>query len=149
MTAIVIFGISNLLLAILSVSKIKESPKKLNFIWYWGFLSGAFVWEDMLIFGILHSLVSFFIVFAQNSEIWIIYYLIFWVVRSSGETLYFFLQQFIQPKHHPHKITTHFDQLKKLFGNISDQKCFIIMQVVMQSITVLSLVGLMLILMPF
>ncbi|CAN5144621.1 hypothetical protein BH09PAT1_BH09PAT1_7830 [soil metagenome] len=55
---------------------------------------GSFVWADHVLFGpfwifvslvtlILHDVILFFLIFA-----------IFWVVRSGGETLYWFFQQF-------------------------------------------------------
>ena len=143
---IAIWGILNLVLAVASFYKIRQNPKQCDFIWWWTFLAGAFVWEDMFIFGILHSAIALFGVLTQNTTYWLIGFLVFWIVRSAGETLYFFLQQFIVPKHHPHNISSHFVLLKKFFGNISDQKSFIIMQITMQSILVISIFSLILVL---
>lgn len=137
---IFIWGLVNLFLSLFSISKIRNNKDKCDFIWWWASPSGAFVWEDMFVFGMLHSGLAFYSVLINNPEFWLISFLIFWIVRSAGETLYFFLQQFIVPKHHPHEISSHFAQLRKFFGNISDQKCFIIMQVTMQSILVLSII---------
>lgn len=144
--AILAWGILNFSLAIISIFKIRQNEKKLDFIWWWTFFAGAFVWEDMLIFGILHSGLAFFSLFTQNNSYWLLGFIIFWIVRSAGETLYFFLEQFIVPKHHPHEISSHFAPLRRLFGNISDQKAFIIMQVLMQSILIVSIFSLILLL---
>lgn len=62
---------------------------------------GAFVWADMVIFGafwILAGLLSLF--FAD----WVLFLLIvslFWLVRSVGETMYWFQQQFSPIKRNP------------------------------------------------
>jgi hypothetical protein len=140
---ITIWGLLNAVLSAISVAKIRKNKDKCDFIYWWGFLSGAFVWEDMFVFGILHALLVFVtIVVFQNPIFWLISFLTFWVVRSFGETLYFFLQQFILPQHHPHKISAHFVILKRFFGDISEQKCFILMQITLQSVTVICLLGL-------
>jgi hypothetical protein len=143
---IALWGTANLILAIKAISKIKQNKSGLDFIWWWAFPSGAFVWEDMLIFGFLHAGLAFVSLLFGNTTLWLISFLVFWIVRSAGETLYFFLQQFIVPKHHPHDINSHFTQVIRMFGPISEQKCFILLQVIMQSILVLSIFGLILVL---
>ena len=145
-TFVTIWGLVTLALSVISVYKIKKNSAECDYIWWWAFPIGAFVWEDVLVFGLLHAVLAGLALYLRNPEIWLVFFLIFWLIRSAGETLYFFLQQFIQPKHHPHYIDSHFVVLRKVFGNISEQKCFIIMQVTMQTITVLSAIGLVLIL---
>ncbi|MDP2930642.1 MAG: hypothetical protein Q8N56_03500 [bacterium] len=117
--------------------KIRQNKEKCDFIYWWGFIAGAFVWEDMLVLGLLHAGIAFMSLALNNNLVWLVGFLVFWIVRSAGETLYFFLQQFIVPPHHPHNIGGHFGPIRKLFGNISDQKCYIISQVSMQSILVI------------
>ena len=149
MSLIAIWGVLNLFLSVFSVQKIRRNKGKCNFIYLWGFVIGAFVWEDMLVLGILHAVIAFISVALNNSILWLVGFLAFWVVRSAGETLYFFLQQFVVPSHHPHNITAHFTVLRRLFGGISDQKCFIILQVSMQAVLTLSLFSLVYILKNF
>jgi hypothetical protein len=144
MALILLWGLINTILAFISYKKIKSDEKNLSFILAWAFLSGAFVWEDMFVFGILHALGSLLAFVLGGPEYWILFYLLFWIVRSAGETLYFFLQQFIEPKHHPHYIEHHFGTMRKIFGNISAQKCFILVQITMQSIMIISLFSLIL-----
>lgn len=139
---IAFWGISNAVLALLSISKIKKNLKQLDFIWWWALPTGAFVWEDIFVFGILHAGLAFISLIINNTDFWLISFLVFWIVRSAGETLYFFLEQFLVPQHHPHNISDHFGPLKKVFGNISDQKSFILMQVIMQSISVICIISL-------
>lgn len=141
-TFIIIWGILNVVLAVASINKIKKNTKECDFIWWWALPTGAFVWEDMLVFGLLHFIIVLSSVLLNNPQVWVIGFLVFWIVRSLGETLYFFLQQFIEPKHHPHEIHHHFKVLRRFLGDISDQKAFILIQIFMQSITVLSVLAL-------
>ncbi|OGC68785.1 hypothetical protein A2415_05420 [candidate division WWE3 bacterium RIFOXYC1_FULL_39_7] len=143
--SLIILGSVSLILSVYSIERIKRTPQECQFIIWWAFPLGAFVWEDLLVYGFLHAVLAFFPLFLGKPELWLTFFLIFWVVRSAGETLYQFLQQFILPKHHPHYIDPYLGPLRKIFGNISEQKCFILMQISMQSITVLSLIGLYLI----
>lgn len=60
--------------------------------WLWPM--GAFVWGDVLvlaIFWIIASLVAFFV--DSTLLFWLIFS-VFWVVRSAGEVIYWFLEQF-------------------------------------------------------
>lgn len=141
-----LWGLENLVLTFISFKKIYTIPNKLHFIYPFVFLNGAFVWEDMFVFGIFHLLSVVIGVFAGDLRIFALLFLLFWSVRCSGEILYFFLQQFLMPKHHPHNISAHFGPLRKMFGNISDQKCFILMQVFLQTILTLVLCALFLVL---
>lgn len=134
---ILIWGIANLFLSVFSVFKIRRNKEKCDFIYWWGFVAGAFVWEDMLVLGLLHAGIAFTSLALKNNLVWLVGFLVFWIVRSAGETLYFFLQQFIVPLHHPHNIGGYLGPIRKLFGNISDQKCYIISQVSMQSVLVI------------
>ena len=143
---LLILGIVCVTLVIISFFKIRENKDECNFIYWWAVPLGAFVWEDLLVFGLLHAVLALLGYALGNPTFWLICFLIFWIIRSLGETLYFFLEQFIVPQHHPHMITNHFTALRKIFGNISDQKCFIIMQVTMQIITVTSVISLLLVL---
>lgn len=55
---------------------------------------GIFVWGDALVFGLFWFLVSIAIWFLQDWLLFILVISIFWLVRSVGETIYWFLQQF-------------------------------------------------------
>jgi hypothetical protein len=66
----------------------------------YGFL-GAFVWADLVVFGAFWTLVSLLTLILSD---WILFLLItslFWLVRSAGETLYWFHQQFTPNKGNP------------------------------------------------
>lgn len=139
--------IAFLCLVFVSFKKIKKSGEFLDFIYGFGFIIGAFVWEDLLTFSFLFALITLVSILVQDIRYLLLGFVVFWIVRSMGETLYFFLQQFITPKHHPHFIDDHFVKLRKILGNISEQKCFILLQTTMQVITVLSICALVVFLM--
>lgn len=131
------WGLLNLCLAFMSYSNIRNSKDNIKFIYNWGFIFGAFVWEDLQVFSLFNIALSVFTVLIGNLLPGMVLMVIFWIVRNAGETLYFMLQQFIEPKHTPHEIDLHFKLLRKFFGKISTQKCFIIMQVFHQTFLVI------------
>lgn len=123
---------------ITSLIKVRQSSEEFGFIYQWAFWVGAFVWEDLMVFSAYHALVVLITFFAQDLRVGLLMVGIFWIVRSSGEALYFFLQQFHLPKHHPHNLSSHFKQLETIFGKVSDQKGYILMQIFHQSAVMLA-----------
>ena len=97
-------------------------------------LAGIYVWGDAVVFGGFWALTAIATYLLQD---WILFWLIFslfWVVRSFGETIYWFNQQFseaIREKPDKHKF------LYKYFHNNS---VWFIHQILQQCITVVSLV---------
>lgn len=77
---------------------------------------GAFVWADLVVFGFFWALAATIsLLFAD----WILFLLIvslFWLVRSIGETIYWFNQQFSPINRNPVK---NFKILKNVFHNDS------------------------------
>jgi hypothetical protein len=55
---------------------------------------GSFVWADHVIFGPFWALVSFFTYFLNDWKLFLLIFSVFWLIRSSGETMYWFFQQF-------------------------------------------------------
>ena len=121
--------------------RIRRGKKVAEFIYGLGFPIGAFVWEDMFVFSVYGLIASLATTWLNQWKYGLLFFLVFWLVRSIGETLYFFLEQFIEPKHYPHYIDEHFWLIRKIFGNISYQQCLIIMQVMFQVIAMSSIVG--------
>jgi hypothetical protein len=128
-------------LTAISFFKIRRSHKLIEFIYSWGFPFGAFVWEDLFVFSLYGVLTSAISLYLHQIRLGLLFASIFWMVRSAGETLYFFLQQFITPKHDPHNLHKHFEILNKIFGDISYQQSLIIMQVTFQTILMFSFVS--------
>lgn len=138
----IIYGLLNFILIFVSYFQIRKNPKSYTFFWYLAFFNGAFIWEDFFIFSILHTVgVSISLILA-DTKIWLLFMASFWLIRSLGETLYQFLEQFIEPKHSPHFISEHFAPILKVFGPIPEQKCFILVQIFFQSVSVISLTAL-------
>ncbi|MCB9806909.1 hypothetical protein H6768_03370 [Candidatus Peribacteria bacterium] len=133
-------------LTFIAYRKIVSYKGKIHFTYTWAALMGGFVWEDVLIFSIYGGISSILTLLFRDYRLGILFFLVFWIVRSAGETLYFFLQQFIEPKHDPHAIDNHFVLLRKVFQTLSYQQCLIIMQITFQSIMMFSIAGLILLL---
>lgn len=55
---------------------------------------GGFVWGDFLIFSPFWMLVSLISYLTQGWELFLFIFSVFWVVRSLGESIYWFNQQF-------------------------------------------------------
>jgi hypothetical protein len=132
MIIILLLLLITLLLVVVSFNKVRNDKDKLSFIYRWGFLVGAFVWEDLFLISLFFSFSLMLVLLVSDIRVGLLIFNVFWIVRSGGEVLYFFLQQFFEPKHHPHSIDEHFILVRRIFGDISTQKCFIIMQVLLQ-----------------
>jgi hypothetical protein len=59
---------------------------------------GSFVWADHIVFGAFWTIVSLITVILQDSLLFLLTFSVFWLVRSIGETIYWFLQQFAPRK---------------------------------------------------
>ena len=95
-------------------------------------LIGAFVWGDVVIFGIFWFLISLVILFLKNWILFLVILSLFWVVRSLGETIFWFNQQFSNKILYPPE-KLHF---YKVFRNDS---VWFIYQIIWQCVTVVSL----------
>lgn len=95
-------------------------------------LIGAFVWGDVVIFGIFWFLISLVILFLKNWILFLVILSLFWVIRSLGETIFWFNQQF------SNKILYPPEELRfyKIFRNDS---VWFIYQIIWQCVTVVSL----------
>jgi len=67
---------------------------------WWGLnIIGAFVWGDAIVFGLFWVIISIIFIFFQSWLWFLIVVCVFWFIRSIGETIYWFLNQFIPLKH--------------------------------------------------
>lgn len=129
------------LLTVISFYKIRTGKKMVEFIYSFGFILGSFVWEDLFVISLYFVIITLISTYFSQLKLALLGFFIFWVIRGTGETIYWFLQQFILPKHYPHNVDKFFVPLRRIFGNISTQQCMIIMQVFLQTITMVSLVA--------
>lgn len=95
---------------------------------------GAFVWIDVVVFGLFFSLVSLLcLIFGQWVLFWVVFS-VFWVVRSIGEQIYWFLEQFASKhRNSPHTLWPH-----KWFKG---EETWIVMQIFWQCISVVSIIS--------
>lgn len=95
---------------------------------------GVFAYGDFVIFGPFWIIVSLFALITQSWIFFCFIYSIFWVVRSVGETIYWFNQQFSTIVHYKANAFWPY----KIFQNDS---VWFIYQIIMQCITVVSIIA--------
>lgn len=95
---------------------------------------GAFVWIDGVVLGVFWTIVSLFLLILNNPTITLLVFALFWTVRSAGEVLYWFLEQFASKKRNPPPTLF----LYRFFPN---ESVWIVMQLLWQCILVCSLVA--------
>lgn len=131
---ILCYGIFSLIIAFVGL---KKSSKKMG---GWGHTpwiawTGAFVWADVVIFGFFWFIVSAISLIVND---WITFWFlwsIFWVVRSLGETIYWFNQQFTPLGHNaPEKL--------RGYRFFKDQSLWFVYQIIWQCINVFAIVAL-------
>ncbi|MBI2590976.1 MAG: hypothetical protein HYW33_03860 [Candidatus Blackburnbacteria bacterium] len=64
---------------------------------------GAFVWADAVIFGLFFTISSLVIYFLKNWNLFWAFYFIFQTIRTFGESIYWFNQQFSTVNRNPGK----------------------------------------------
>lgn len=94
-------------------------------------LIGAFVWADAVIFGLFWTLVSTTVFFLQDWILFLMTLSVFWLIRSIGETIYWFNQQFAERNRNPF----HTLWISKIFPGDSS---WVALQIFWQTISVVS-----------
>lgn len=94
---------------------------------------GSFVWADHVIFGPFWTIVSFMTYFLGDWKLFLLIFSCFWLIRSSGETIYWFFQQF-----HP-RVGNEPDKFW-INKHVPGEAVWFIHQIFWQCITVLSLI---------
>lgn len=84
-------------LFLISFLQVRQGKEEFGFIYQWVFWVGSFVWEDLMVFSAYHLFAVFVTSLLQDLRVGLLMIGVFWVVRSTGETIYFFLQQFHMP----------------------------------------------------
>jgi hypothetical protein len=100
---------------------------------------GIFVWGDAVIIGLFWTIASVASVLLENAHLFWVIQALFWIVRSGGEILYWFLQQFASTKR---------DLPKTLWGSrfFPGESIWFAYQLVWQIILVLSSISLLVLL---
>ena len=112
-------------------TKIKRNPYGLS-VWFNPL--GSFVWADAVIFGLFFFLVSVLSLLVQDFILLPLVFSVFWTVRSIGESIYWFLEQFADT----HKNPEHTLWMSRWFPRNS---VWIANQIVNQCITVIGIIA--------
>lgn len=104
---IVLFGFYSLIGFLLGVKNTRFKKNPYGLTRFFSFL-GAFVWVDAVTFGAFFLLASAISFILQDFILLLLIYSVFWVIRSVGETMYWFLEQFANPhKNKPETLKGH------------------------------------------
>lgn len=127
---VLLWGGYGFLAAIFGFLRIKKrnNPYGLSF---WFNPLGAFVWVDAVIFGVFFFLVSIFTLLMQDFILFLLVFFVFWTVRSIGEQIYWFLEQFA----HQHRNPEHTLWASRFFPKNS---VWIAMQIYWQCVSVVT-----------
>ena len=94
---------------------------------------GSFVQGDTVVFGLFWFIVSIAVILINDWILFLLIISVFWVVRSFGETIYWFNQQFSKINRNPPEKYWFY----KYFGNDS---VWFIHQIIWQCVTVISII---------
>lgn len=130
---IYLFIIINLILLPISFMKCAKgkADDKMKYL----FFLGIFAWGDGLIFPLFWIVLSFIYIFNQNLYLLLTFVSAFWLIRSLGETIYWFNEQFA---------SIHINKAENLTGYklVKDNSIYFIYQIIWQIVSVFSLVAL-------
>lgn len=126
------YGLLNFLVSIKGLHECKNKKNAFG-LTYPLLPLGIFVWGDAVIYGLFWTLVSLTTYFLQDWLLFLLIIALFWVVRSLGETIYWFNQQFSTVIRQPAKKLPGY----RFFHNDS---IWFVYQIICQCITVVALV---------
>lgn len=130
---LIIYGIGALLCTCKGFyqSAVKKNPYGKS-VWIQAY--GAFVWGDAAVFGIFWAMATLLSYYLGNWTLFLLFISTFLLVRSIGETIYWFLQQFThKPLDPPETLPFH-----TLFPKNS---IWFVYQIFWQCVTVLSIIS--------
>lgn len=134
LTIILIYGLVNFFVFIKGFTESRNKENAYGLTPYLIFL-GIFTWGDAVVFGLFWTFVSLISIFLRDWYLFILVISIFWVVRSIGETIYWFNQQFSI------KASTWNKPESLLWHSIfHDDSIWYIYQIIWQCITVVSII---------
>lgn len=97
-------------------------------------LISAFVWVDTIVFGAFFVLVSVLCLLVQDFVLFLLIFSVFWTIRSIGEQMYWFHEQFTLKHRNPPSTLWP----SKFFNG---EEVWIVMQIVLQCISVISIIS--------
>ncbi len=95
---------------------------------------GSFVWIDTVVFGAFFSLISIICLLTQQFILFWLVFSVFWLIRSIGEQMYWFHEQFTTVhRNHPNSLWP--------YRWFKGQEVWVVMQIFWQCVAVISLIA--------
>lgn len=132
-SAILIFGLLSFITFVVALRKSQVKSSILSRPYRVCEMYGSFVWADHVIFGPFWFAVSIITYLINDIVLFLLVYSAFWLVRSIGEMIYWFMQQF-HPRvgNEPGKFWVH--------RHVPGEAVWFIHQIFWQCVTVVSLI---------
>lgn len=127
------FALFNLAGAGVALHKTKNKKSAYGRVPQFFLISGAFVWADLVVFGTFWTIVAFASLLLKDWLLFLLFVSVFWLIRSTGEWIYWFLQQFSNINRNPPENSS----LYKIFQNSS---VWFVYQIYWQTITVTTII---------
>lgn len=134
-TTLIIFALINLLVFLKGFYECKYKKNSYGLTQFFAPL-GIFAWGDAVIFGLFWVLAALVSLLLADWYLFLLIVSVFWVIRSLGETIYWFNQQFSSKVHDwnkPENLPLH-----SVFHNDS---IWYIYQIIMQCISVVAIIS--------
>ncbi len=129
--SVLFFGVFSFFTFIKAIRECKDNDNAFGRPYRLCEIYGSFVWADHVVFGFFWVIISGIVLLLQDFLLFLLIASVFWLVRSIGETIYWFLQQF-----HPRKGN---DPKKFIFYPIfKNDSVWFINQIAWQCVTVLT-----------
>ncbi len=130
---VILFSFFNLFVFLWSLYQCNKYRNNLG-ITYIFLPLGIFVWADGVVFGLFWFFAGMISLYLSDWILFLLTFSVFWLVRSLGETIYYFNQQFSTVKRMPGKELPGY----KIFND--EYTIWFVYQIVAQSITVISII---------
>ena len=132
-TLLLLFGVLSFTSFIFALHKVKNKKGAYTRVPQPFLIFGSFVWADQVVFGLFWTCVSVICLFLNDYLLFALITSVFWLVRSFGESLYWFLQQFSQINRNPPENF----RIHKIFH---DNSVWFVHQIYWQIITVTTII---------
>lgn len=103
---------------------------------YWLYPWGVFVWADAIVLSPFFVGVGVVALLANSYHLFMLLFCSYWLIRSLGETIYWFNQQFSTIIRVPGRMLPMYKRLVH-----DEYSCWFLVQIFMQCISVVSLIG--------
>lgn len=98
---LILFAIVNAATFLYALHKVKNKKEAYGRVPQLLVITGSFVWADHVIFGAFWTLATIAAIALNDQILFALIYSVFWLVRSVGESMYWFLQQFSHMNRNP------------------------------------------------